>query len=133
MRAGDCFWAETGVDSNGNIQGHLFVVLLDPVEKSRNTVTVPCSTIRSRNYDTACELMPGDHEFIVVRSYVRYHLAEIECVDDIEKKIEAKEAKMKSPIKIEILKRIRKGLIKSKYTKKRVKEWYHQQYLDNLI
>ena len=133
MKAGDCYWAETGIDRDGKPQGHLYVILLGPVGKSRSTVTVTFSTIRSKHYDTACELRPGDHEFIVARSYVKYNLAEIESVDDIEKKIEEKKAKIKSPINIEILERMRKGLINSKHTKKRVKIWYCDNLLDNLI
>lgn len=133
MNAGDCFLAETDTGRDGEIRSHLFVVLLNPTGASRNTVTVSCATIHRSTYDTACELEPGDHEFIQSPSYVVYHRARIESEPDIERRIREKRAHWRPPVKPEILERMRQGLIDSKFTKKAVKEWYLQNRLNDLL
>jgi len=133
MRAGDCFWLETGLDRDGRINGHLFIILLDPIGPQRLTIIVPCSTIRSPKYDATCELNPGDHPFIVERSFIRFHKAKIVAVEDIEKSIKTGRANMREPITQELLERVCAGLVKSPFTRRGVKRWYHEQTMDRLF
>ena len=132
MNAGDCYLAETGMNRDGEILRHLFIVLLDPEGNTRNTITVPCSTLRSRSHDTTCVLNVGEHEFITGPTYVKFGLAEIECLDDIGRRIKEGRAGPKPPVGPDVLARVRQGLLKSPHTRIAVKEWFFQRMANGL-
>lgn len=132
MKAGDCFLAETGPIRGGAIVHHLFILLLDPELNTGNTVTVPCCSIRTPKYDSACTLRPGEHDFIKDPSFVDYKFADIESVDDIDAKIQSGDAKVKDAVTPELLERIQQGLTASKHAKRRVKEWFVQRRMDQI-
>lgn len=132
MKAGDCFLAETGPIRGGAIVRHLFVLLIDPEPNTGNTVTVPSSTIRSPKCDQTCTLKPGEHDFIEDPSFIDYSFAEVESEDDILAMIKSRDASHKDPVTPELLERIQSGLTASKHTRRRVKEWFIQQRMDQL-
>jgi hypothetical protein len=61
-------------------------------------------------------LRVGDHDFIKSISFVNYRFAKVSSLIHINKLIEAGTAKIKQPIKEDILALVREGVRKSKHT-----------------
>lgn len=133
MNAGDCYWRYTGIDRDGKEKGHLFVVLLDPIDPEQLTVSVPCSTIRDSPYDGTCELEAGCHPFIGDRSYINYAFADIVSIVDIQRLVSEGKAKIHKPIGSDLLETIQRGLRDSPRTRRRVKRWFNEQTMDDLF
>lgn len=51
---------------------HLMILLTDPVGPPGFILTVTVCTVGHARHDPTCILLPGDHEFIVRRSFVYY-------------------------------------------------------------
>ncbi len=47
--AGDCFLIETNYDKDGTIISHLFVIVIDPEEFTKNTIIVPIDKLTSKS------------------------------------------------------------------------------------
>lgn len=122
--AGDCFWIETNYSEEGTLVGHLFVVILDPEEITKNTIIVPIDTLRSKKQDQTTILDPGDHEFVKTKSFLNYNRAKIRSVTFIEQMIESGKAKIQPPMKPDVLDRIIRGLRKSEHTPQEVLVMY---------
>lgn len=130
--AGDCFLIETNYKSDGTIQSHLHIILLEPQEHTRSTIVVPVESLTSKKQDHTTILSLGEHEFIKHRSYVNYRRAKISSVIDIEKRVEENTAKKKAPIDTELLSRIVIGLKKSNHTPREVLAMYGYYLMDQL-
>jgi hypothetical protein len=123
-KAGDCFWLETNYDGNGYIAGHLFVIILDPEEYTKNTIVVPVNTLRSQKQDQTTLLKPGDHEFIKDLSFINYSFAKVRSVTFIEQLIRDGKAKTRDPINGSVLEKILIGIRKSDHTPQEVVTMY---------
>ncbi len=129
--AGDCFLVETNYKSDGTIQRHLHIILLEPQEYTRNTIFVPVESLTSKKQDRTTTLSPGDHEFIKRESYVNYRRAIIRSVIDIEKWVKEKTAnKYQTPINAELLSKIVAGIKKSIHTPEDVVIMYSNYQMD---
>jgi hypothetical protein len=129
--AGDCFWVETN-NQDGVLIGHLFVLLLDPEKYTQNTIIIPVDTLRSDKQDKTTILDPGDHDFITARSFLNYSRAKIYSIKNIEQMIKDGKAKLKPPMKSEILCKIIDGLRKSDHTPQEVLTMYGYYIMDRL-
>ena len=76
LGTGDCLLIDTNIDKGGYLQAHLFVIILDCEEHTRNTIIVYIQTVRSNKVDRTTILNPGDHEFIKNESYFVYRRAQ---------------------------------------------------------
>jgi hypothetical protein len=128
VKAGDCYWAATGVDGDGNVVGHLFFVLLDADEDNGKTVVVPCCTAREHFYDDSCVLGPEDHAFVRRVSYADYYLADVIAVRHIDELIGQGMARMRASARPDVLLRLQQGLIASEHVRGRVKDWFLARY-----
>jgi len=124
LGAGDCFLLETNRDRDGTIISHLFVIVINPEEFTKNTIVVPVDTLTSRKQDQTTTLNLGDHEFIKKPSFINYNRARIMTVTFIDQMIRDGKAKSKEPIKTEVLIKIRDGLRKSDHTPQEVLTMY---------
>jgi len=123
-KAGDCFWIETNYDGDGYIAGHLFVIIIDPEEYTKNTIVIPVNTLRSQKQDQTTLLKPGDHEFVKDLSFANYSFARIRSVTFIEQLIKDGKAKIKDPINNSVLEKILMGIRKSEHTPQEVLAMY---------
>lgn len=124
IKAGNCYLVETNRDSAGYINSHLLVVLLDPEERTNETIIVPVDTLRSPKHDTTTILEPGIHEFITKRSYINYRFAKVRSISFIENLQKEKKAKIKDSLDTKVVDKIVEGLRKSDYTPEEVLSMY---------
>ncbi|MFH2103093.1 MAG: hypothetical protein ABIJ39_07025 [Chloroflexota bacterium] len=108
------------MNKSGKTIGHLFVILFDGEPYTSNTIIVPIDTYRSDKQDKTVILLTGDHEFITCPSFVNYSLSRITSLTHIGNLIKDGRAKPKTPMREEILIRIREGVRKSKRTRNEV-------------
>ena len=127
MRAGDCFWTFDHV-RDGVEGGHLYFILLDPDQKSGETVVVPCCTIRDHFHDASCLLSKGEHKFINGPSFADYYHALIVTVDEIDERIRAGVARMKASVSSQVLKRLQDGMVSSPHSPSGVRSWFVYRY-----
>ncbi|MEN6435886.1 MAG: hypothetical protein ABFD58_08725 [Anaerolineaceae bacterium] len=130
-RPGECLLIETNKEV-GYIKSHLFVIILNAEEHTRNTIIVNIQTIRDGKYDKTVVLHPGDHPFIDRDSYVNYRLSRIISLDELERKIYEGTAVLKEPLNDVIFQQVCEGIGKSIFTPLEVKEMYHQFLFNNL-
>ncbi len=121
---GDCILIETNHDGGGRIVSHLFVIILECEDHTRNTIIVNVQSIRGNKYDKTVILSPGDHPFIQHPSYINYSLAQIVSLDDLEQKLNNRTAKVISPISSAIFQKICDGILRSRFTPEEVKDLY---------
>lgn len=114
LGAGDCIHMEMNKD--GEIIGHLFVVLFDGEPYTNNTIIVPVDTFHSDKQDKTTLLEEGDHEFIKRKSFVNYRLAKTTSLKYIDELIEQGKVKREEAVSEEILLKVREGVRKSKQT-----------------
>ena len=124
LGAGDCLLIYTNVDKGGYLQSHLFVIILDCEEHTRNTIIVYVQTVRSTKADRTTILIPGDHEFIKHESHIEYRQAQIFSVEDLDQMILVCTAHQMALMKADALKRICDGIMKSRFTPCEVREMY---------
>jgi len=124
LGAGDCLLIDTNVDKGGYLQSHLFVIILDCEEHTRNTIIVYVKTVRSSKVDRTTILNLGDHDFIKHESYIKYRQAQIFSIDDLEQKILEGKAKQMASMKGDVFKRICDGIMKSSFTPVEIREMY---------
>ncbi|MDO9027511.1 MAG: hypothetical protein Q7U68_01430 [Candidatus Roizmanbacteria bacterium] len=104
---------------------HLFVIILDCEEHTRNTIIVYVRTVRSPKVDRTTILNLGDHDFIKHESHIEYRQAQIVSVDDLDQMILEGKAQPMAPMKADAFKRICDGIMKSPFTPYEVREMYN--------
>lgn len=87
LGTGDCLLIDTNIDKGGYLQAHLFVIILDCEEHTRNTIILYVQTVGSPKAVWTTILIPGDHEFIKHESHTEYRQAQIFSVDDLDQMI----------------------------------------------
>lgn len=124
LGAGDCLLIDTNTDKGGYLQSHLFIIILNCEEYTRNTIIVYVQSVRSTKVDKTTILNAGDHEFIKHESYVEYRQAQIVSGDDLEQKLLEGVARPMTPMKGDAFNRICDGIMKSDFTPVEVREMY---------
>ncbi len=130
-KPGDCILIETNKEA-GYFKSHLFVIILETEDHTRNTIIVNIQTIRNGKYDKTVTLHKGDHPFIDKDSYVNYRLSKIVSLTDLEQKITNGTAVVKPPFDSVIFEKIRNGICKSPFTPNEIVEMYQQALFKNL-
>jgi hypothetical protein len=106
---------------------HLHVVLNDPcVFDGYGPVCCVVmvgftSKVNGAPYDSACNLVAGDHPFINHDSYIAYKYARVDRIDELEKKVTTKLFIPREPVSAELLYRIRNGLQSSRFASREMK------------
>ena len=119
LKAGDTFL----LPPQANVIEHLWVVLTDP-DTDGNAI---CANITSEDPDHTVELFLGDHPFINHPSVVRYRDARPINIKVVVAAIEGKidrggmVCRSHQPCSVPVLVRIRKGLLDSPHTPKKIK------------
>jgi hypothetical protein len=130
-KPGDCLLIETNKEA-GNIKSHLFVIILQAENNTKNTIIVNIQTVRDGKFDKTVILHKGDHPFIDKDSYVNYRLAKIVSLVDLNQKISDGTAVVKEPLDKEIFQKICEGICKSSRTPIEVVEMYRRSLFNNL-
>jgi hypothetical protein len=126
MGAGDCLLINTNYDEGGNIQSHLFVIILDYEEHTKNTIVVYVQSLRSPKADKTTVLHLGDHEFIKHDSYINYRQAQIVSAIDLEQMILEGKAVPMAPMEGGTFQKICDGILKSPFTPMDVRAMYQE-------
>lgn len=117
----DCVQGGTVLVPNLDDIKHLHIVLCDPQNLTgyldRSCLLVSATTIRPKvPYDESCILREGDHEFIKHDSYVYYkQISSAHTEKSILKNINSNIYVPKSPLSIDIMKRVLNGLRESDF------------------
>lgn len=115
----------TNYGKDENNQFHLYFILTDPCFNGETgdsdcVLSVSCSSIKEgKNYDDACVLQVGEHEFIKRDSFIFYNHLRIDSVSKIEREIADGKFILKELMSDTLYQRILNGLINSKHTEKR--------------
>ena len=128
---GDCLLIETNKEA-GYIKSHLFVIILEAEDHTRNTIIVNIQTIQDGKYDKTVVLRKGDHPFIKHDSYVNYRLSQIVSLNDLEQKISDGIASIKPSMTTAVFQKICVGISKSPFTPTEVVEMYQRFLFSNL-
>ncbi len=116
---------ETPPNRAGEIQKHLFVIVIEPQGETKLTIIVPFATLRSKKHDRTTILEPGDYDdFIHKTSYVNYRRAEIKSFDELEAQLKKRETQKYPPLRKDIFEKVCAGILKSKFTPYGIKELY---------
>ena len=110
---------------------HLWVILTEPSSDPQKTIIVSVTTKRSYS-DTTVILGPGDHPFIRHQSVISYSDAKIAFVDKIQLAIVNDDAEEREPFDIEIVNKIRDGILESSLTPKKVQQFYRDWLRENI-
>ncbi len=107
----------TPKSGNQNLK-HLFIILTNPV--NNEIITVNLSTCKTKFYDKSCILNKGDHPFIKHKSYIAYHHSKILTIT----KLKSMTIKQLQPVSDNVFQRIISGLLQSKQTPNKIKQFY---------
>jgi len=119
--AGDCIIVETNFYEDGKQKAHLFVIILDAKTDNDKTILIPMDKIPERGFhDPTTELNYGDHDFVVMPTYMNYH----EGIIRNKKWIDGNGRKREPPVSEIIYQRICDGILKSCHTPPDVIETY---------
>lgn len=125
---GDTLLIETNYNDRGEIQNHLFVIILKFEDKTKLTIIIPISTLNSPKQDRQTVLTMGCHEFINHESYVNYGRAKLISEEQLNHLITEGQVKRKSRFEEPNFSRICDGILKSHFTPPDVREHY-QDYI----
>lgn len=104
---------------------HLFVCLTDPHGPLSEVAIVSISSARSDGrHDQTCRLFPGDHQFIIRESFVDYRHARIIEAGKLNNGVQSGRFERRQPFDIGIFARICDGILKSRYTERRIADFY---------
>jgi hypothetical protein len=106
----------------GQAVPHLWIIVTDPLPSSHEVVIVNVTSLRQHS-DTTVVLKPGDHPYIRHDSVIFYADARLADVRNIQAGIDKgwfQECAACSPA---LLKRIREGLLASKFTRNKIKDF----------
>lgn len=93
---------------------HLWVVLSDP-RISDSTVLIANLTSWSLGADESCVLVPGDHPFIKRKTIIAYALARTASLQILDQLYSRRDIWTNDPFEVNVLLRIQKGLMDSRY------------------
>lgn len=103
---------------------HLFIILTNP-NNDKDVLLVNVSSIRpGRYHDPACKIAPKAHPFIKRDSFIYYRYAQIANAHDIVSKVKSGEFVAYEPVSDELFKSVIDGLLSSKDTSLKVKDFY---------
>jgi len=132
LGAGDCLLIDTNTDKGGYLQSHLFIIILDCEEHTKNTVIVYTQTLRSPKADRTTVLHPGEHKFIKRDSHIEYNQAKIVSAMDLERMLQDGRARLMDRMGNDVFTRICDGILKSPFTPMDVREMYNNYLYRNL-
>ncbi|MDD9800063.1 MAG: hypothetical protein OXU31_07240 [Gammaproteobacteria bacterium] len=127
-RRGKTHLGPTENKNNSDIkQKHLFIILTNPSEDG-GVVTATISTVRDSVHDDDlfCMLNKGGHPFIRHQSYVDCKRARIEKVSLLEYEYAQRIIRPPADMGDDVLRRICRGLLKSKKTRIKIQEFYEE-------
>lgn len=119
---------------NENDPKHLFVILNDPCEdkiskRQEVILLVNFTSVREGvDYDTACVVESGSHEFITRKSYILYREARIEQALFVKNGLEAGDFVSKSPVSVDLYGKIVSGLFRSGFAARKYKRFFKSAY-----
>jgi hypothetical protein len=117
LKCGDTFLTGDGNEDNF----HLWIVLTSPNEGEVVTV---CLVTAHKRSERLVVLYKGDHPFIQHESVIAYRFSQIRLVEDIQELLRSGAAKPRDPVSLELLQRIRTGLLDSDFTPNGVRAYY---------
>ena len=117
LKCGDTFLTGDGNEDNF----HLWVVLTSPNEGEVVTV---CLVTAHKRSEWLVVLYKGDHPFIQHESVIAYRFSQIRLVEDIQELLRSGAVKPRDPVSLELLQRIRAGLLDSDFTPNGVRAYY---------
>lgn len=106
-----------GKSENGYF--HLYFILTDPFFNGETgqdncVLSVSCSSIKDgKQYDKACVIKKGEHEFITKDSFIFYSHLRVDKADEIQEGINKGRFIAKSVVSDELYFRILQGVLKS--------------------
>lgn len=126
LKSGDCLLMETPPNRTGEIQKHLFVIVLEPQGETKLTIIIPFDTLRSKKHDRTTILESGDYDndFIHRTSYVNYGQAKIKSFDELETQLKNRVVQKYPPFREDVFNRICDGISKSRFTSYEIRELY---------
>jgi hypothetical protein len=101
---------------------HLWLVLTDPISAMNSVVAVMLRTVHSYT-DATLILNPGDHPFVRHDSCVHYSTAKLFSIPKIQSAITLGKCHLREDMSIDLLTRVRKGLLESPYTVNAIREY----------
>ena len=109
---------------------HLHIIL---VTSSDQALLTNISSVKENKYfDDTCVLEKGDHPFIKHRSYVAYNYSSITSIRDLNDNNKRGKIHRQEPISEETLTRICEGLLESKHTLPKIKNFYKHSIIEVL-
>ena len=105
---------------------HLFIVLTDPCERGF-VVLANITEWKGDHCDATTRLVIGDHPFLHKDSYVAYHYAQMERAITIEAGVNQSRFVQKEDFTEPKLTEIEDGLINSRYTPRKVKNYLNRR------
>lgn len=103
---------------------HLFITLTNSCPDGNHLLVPVCSVVPGRHYDPACEIAPGEHEFIKKASYVEYRYAGTRHTGHITKCVDGWEFQQKASISQDLLDRVFEGVENSDF----IPKWAHDYF-----
>ena len=117
MEAGDTFLLR-----DRKLSDHLWVVLSDPMIDVATPVVIVSLTSYRGGDDSTCVIEPGEHPFIRWRTRVLYQDAMAASNNGLHAKANRGELIMQARMKADVLGRIRRAVMKSKYVARECKK-----------
>jgi len=99
---------------------HLWILIAQPHPEPDERVIVSVTSDGPHVTDRACELAPGDHEFIKHRSFVVFRKASIVTVGDLQSWASRGNVNVKAAASPALVDRIREEALRSPFTSRRV-------------
>jgi len=118
-KAGECLLIDSGP-----IGKHLFVLVLEKkINNKLQVLSVPVCTVRDvARVDDSCVVQPGEHSFVKNESFVEYKYSRIDPADHLLERVKEKTFIPNDPVSLDLLNRIKDGLIKSKQVPRYIKD-----------
>jgi len=101
----------------GDIE-HLWVIISDPTLHPDCVVIVNLTSRKYKNDDPACDLIVGDHPFIIKPTFVKYR----ETMVVTKRQLEEASISHKTSVDMRVLQRIRAGAGKSRFIPRFIKK-----------
>jgi len=115
-----CAAGSTILIPSGPLGNHLFVVVIDPSDfdghPKQSCISVSICSIRDIPYDKTCIVQPLEHPFIKHPSYVSFRNTRIDMASHLEKMASDQSAFPQVDTSLELLTKIRSGILASKQT-----------------
>ena len=129
FKGGDTFLIRTSDGEGGQPWAHLHLILLDADSDTDSTIIVNIETLRNSRQDQTTVLEVGDHEFVVRRSCVLYGRARILDGATLRRLVEQGDAIPRTPLRPDVLERVRQGILRSRRTPDEICEFYESNFM----